>query len=250
MDNYDFNDQPVKRSGPQLSMWDLLTVLVLLITVCIGGYFLMIFVNPNSPLNPFPPAPTALSFPTATITPIQPPATWTPTLVDITNTPTLVATITLMPSPTGFSLIPPSKTPQPTRTPKATATPTAPFSSSPPSYIQSTIIAHLADRGCDWQGVGGTVDDANNGPIIGMVIRLVGTWGNQSVNLTTVSGVSPDYGKSGWEFTLGTSPIDTTGTLYVQLLDQAGLPLSQNVYINTYASCTKNLVLVRFKKNR
>ncbi len=250
MDNFDFNDKPVKRSGPQLRIWDLLSVLVLLMTICVGGYFLMIFINPNSPFNPFPPPPTPLTFPTATITPIQPPATWTPTFVDITDTPTLVATITLMPSPTGFSLVPPTKTPQPTNTPKATATPTAPFSASPPSYIQSTIITHLASQDCNWQGVGGTVDDANNGPIIGMVIRLVGTWNNQPINLTTVSGVSPDYGKSGWEFVLGTTPAASTKTLYLQLLDQAGLPLSDNVYINTYTDCSKNLVLVRFKKNR
>jgi hypothetical protein len=250
MDNYDFNDQPVKRSGSALSIWDILTILVLLVTACIGAYVILVFVNPNMPLNPFPPPPTALAFPTPTITPLQPPPTWTATVVDATDTPTLVATITLQPSPTGFSLVPPTRTPQPTNTPKATATPTAPFSASAPSYIQSTIIAHLADQGCNWQGVGGTVDDANNSPIIGMVIRLVGTWNNQPINLTTVSGVSPDYGKSGWEFVLGNTPVASTKTLYLQLLDQAGLPLSDNVYINTYTDCTKNLVLVRFKKNR
>ncbi|MCL4531300.1 MAG: hypothetical protein M1282_18080 [Chloroflexi bacterium] len=247
MDNYDFNDQPVKRSGSQLSIWDLLTALVLLATVCIGGYFLLIFINPNSPFNPFPPLPTPLTFPTATITPIQPPATWTPTFVDITDTPTLVSTITLQPSPTGFSLIPPSKTPQPTKTPKPTATPTAPFSANV-SYIQSTIIH--PDSDCKWLGVGGTVVDANNAPMIYMSVRLVGTLNGTPINKLNVSGTSPDYGQSGWEFVLGDTPVASTKTLYVQLLDQAGLPLSNNIYINTYTDCSKNLVLVRFKKNR
>jgi hypothetical protein len=32
------------------------------------------------------------------------------------------------------------------------------------------------------------------------------------------------------------------------LLDQAGLPLADNLYINTYSDCSKNLVLVHFKK--
>jgi hypothetical protein len=244
MDNFDFNDKPAKPPSPQLSIWDLGSFLVLVITLCMAGGFLIVFINPNIAFNPFPPAPTPLAFPTATITPIQPPPTWTPTVVNITDTPTLLATFTLQPSPTGFSLIPPSKTPQ------ATATPKAPFTVSPPSAIQSTVIAHLVDQGCNWQGVGGTVDDTNNSPIIGMVIRLVGTLNGLPINLTTVSGVSPDYGKSGWEFVLGKTPVSSAKELYLQLLDQAGLPLSDNVYINTYTDCTKNLILVRFKKNR
>jgi hypothetical protein len=45
-------------------------------------------------------------------------------------------------------------------------------------------------------------------------------------------------------------PVASNDTLYLQLLDQAGLPLSDNVYIDTFNDCKKNLVLVRFKKNR
>ncbi|MBI3739023.1 MAG: hypothetical protein HY258_08270 [Chloroflexi bacterium] len=244
MDSFDFKDQPpVKRSSPQLGLWDVLSIFVLLITLCIGGYFLMIFVNPTTPLNPFQPLPTEMLFPTATITPLQPPPTWTPTFVDVTDTPTLLPTITLVPTSTPFSLVPPTKTP------KATSTPKAPFSASV-NAIESIIIPHLVDQACNWQGVAGTVDDTNNSPIVGMVIRIVGTLNGKSVNLTTVSGVSPDYGKSGWEFTLGTTPVASNKTLYVQLLDQAGLPLADNVYITTYNDCKKNLILIRFKKNR
>jgi hypothetical protein len=66
---------------------------------------------------------------------------------------------------------------------------------------------------------------------------------------TTVSGIAPAYGKSGYEFFLGTVPIGSRGQLYLQIVDQAGLPLSDNIYIDTYNDCSKNLVLVRFKKN-
>jgi hypothetical protein len=244
MDNFDFKDQaPVKRPGISLNRWDMASILVLLATVCLGGYFALVFVNPTTPLNPFQPLPTEFLFPTATITPIQLEATWTPTFINVTDTPTLVPTITLQPSATSFSLIPPTKTP------KATSTPKAPFSASV-NAIESIIIPHLVDQACNWQGVAGTVDDTNNSPIIGMVIRIVGTLGGRQVNLTTVSGVSPDYGKSGFEFVLGTTPLASDKTLYVQLLDQAGLPLADNVYITTYNDCKKNLVLVRFKKNR
>jgi hypothetical protein len=99
-------------------------------------------------------------------------------------------------------------------------------------------------------GVGGTVDDQNSSPIIGIVVRLAGTLSGKTVELTTVSGVSPEYGKSGFEFVLGSVPVASNDTIYVQLLDQAGLPLSDKAYIDTFNDCKKNLILIRFKKNR
>jgi hypothetical protein len=94
------------------------------------------------------------------------------------------------------------------------------------------------------------VDDQNSSPIIGIVVRLAGNLDGKLVELTTVSGISPEYGKSGFEFVLGNTPVDSRDTIYVQLLDQAGLPLSDRIYIDTSSDCKKNLVLVRFKKNR
>jgi len=108
----------------------------------------------------------------------------------------------------------------------------------------------LLNAGCNWQGVGGTVDDQNSGPIIGIVVRLAGSYDGRAVELTTISGISPEYGKSGFEFVLGDTPIDSSDRIYVQLLDQAGLPLSEEIYIDTSSDCKENLVLVRFKKNR
>ena len=244
MSKYDYNlDPPAPKSGPKLQLWDLLSILVVLITVCLGLYFVLIFVNPASALNPLKPG-NLNGLPIATITPIQLEATWTasPTIQPtITETPR--PTFTALASPTFFSLIPP------TNTPKPTATPRAPFGANV-NAIESVIIPHLTGSACNWLGIGGTVEDSNSSPIVGMVVRVVGTLSGKSVNLTTVSGVSPDYGKSGFEFMLGTVPIASNDTLYMQLLDQAGLPLSDNIYIDTFNDCKKNLVLVRFKKNR
>jgi len=144
----------------------------------------------------------------------------------------------------------PTDTPVPTNTPTITPTPKALFSPSSVNSIESVIIPHLLNASCNWQGVGGTVDDQNSSPIIGIVVRLGGTLSGKSLEMTTVSGISPEYGKSGFEFVLGDTPVDSRDTLYVQLLDQAGLPLSDRVYIDTSSDCKKNLVLVRFKKNR
>ena len=178
----------------------------------------------------------------AKLTQIQPPATWTFTPPGPTETATLtlLPTFTLEPSPTVVSLITPSITPTPTRTPKAPFTATV-------TYIDSTIIH--ADAACNWQGVAGTIVDADNADMIGIAVRLTGFYNGKSKNELTVSGITPAYGQSGFEFVLGTVPIPSDGLLTIQILDQAGLPLSGNIPINTYGDCTKNLVLVKFKKN-
>lgn len=237
--NYNYEEAPKKRGG-KLELWDMLSIVVLLITLCIGAYFVAIFIAPNSALNPFPPS-DPFAPPPATITPIQLEPTWTATPVAIvTETPTLLPTFTLEPSATAFSLVPPTKTPTPTATPKA------PFSATI-TYIDSTIIH--PEAACNWQGVGGTIVDANNADMLRITIRLVGFYNSKTKNELTVSSIAPSYGKSGYEFFLGTVPISSKGQLYIQILDQAGLPLSDNIYIDTFNDCSKNLVLVRFKKN-
>jgi hypothetical protein len=244
MSKYNYNDSPSpKKQGMSLEIWDMLSIFVLFITLCIGAYFVAIFLFPNSALNPFPPnAVDPCAPPTATITPIQLEPTWTATatLVNITETPTLVPTFTLEPSATAFSLVPPTKTPVPTATPKA------PFSANV-KYIDSTLFH--PEAGCNWQGVGGTVKDVNNADMLRMTIRLVGLYNGKTKNELTVSGIAPAYGQSGYEFFLGTVPISSKGELYIQLLDQAGLPLSDNVYLDTYTECSNNLAIVTFKKN-
>jgi hypothetical protein len=203
-------------------------------------FFLLIYLFPDSGFNPYPPG-FANASPTPTITPIKLDATWTPTPSPIvTETQTLLPTLTLEPSATLLSLVTPSETPIPTKTPKR------PFSATV-TYIDSTIIH--PDLACNWQGIGGTVVDANSADITGVVIRLVGMYNGKSKNEPTVTGVAPAYGKSGYEFFLGTVPILSKGELSIQILDQAGLPLSDNITIDTFNDCSKNLVLVRFKKN-
>jgi hypothetical protein len=214
-------------------------------TCCIVVYFGMIFINPASSMNPLPPVMvTAYQSPTPTITPLGLDATWTPPATPILSpTATLAPTFTPIPSATLFSLTPASATPTVTNTPKA------PFSATVDN-VQSDIFPHLQAAACNWQGVGGSVVDANNSDIIGMTVRLVGSYNGKTVDLKTVSGIYTDYGKSGFEFVLGTTPITSKGKLYLQLLDQASLPLADNVYIDTSSDCKKNLVLVHFKKNR
>src|SRR3990172_8264190 len=104
MEKYEFPEQPPRPARSRMQLLDLLSILMLIPAAFLGGYFLIIFINPTLPINPLPPNPVdPFAPPTATITPIQLEPTWTPTIVNVTLTPTLLPTITLQPSPTLFS---------------------------------------------------------------------------------------------------------------------------------------------------
>src|SRR3990172_871358 len=242
MSNYNYKESRApKVKNSRLELWDFLSMIILIVALCVGLYFVAIFLMPNSAFNPFPPAPPDLNLPPQpTITAIQLQPTWTLTPANVTETPTLLPTFTLQPSPTIVSLVTPSITPLPTKTPKA------PFSATI-KYIDSTIIH--PEFACNWQGVGGTIVDTNNADMLYFTVRLVGFYNSKTKNEIQVSGISTSYGKSGYEFTLGTVPTSSKGQLYIQILDQTGLPLSDNVYIDTFNDCSKNLALVKFKKN-
>jgi hypothetical protein len=242
-DDIDF-DQPQKRSAPKLGMWDMLSIVVLIITACIAGYYMLIFANPNIILNPFSQQRLEANLPPTlvpTATPLPP--TWTPSATPyIPPTETPRPTFTPVYTPTLFSLVPPTITLTPTVTPKA------PYSASV-QYIASS--KYRPEFGCNWLGVAGIVLDKKGAHHIYVQVLLFGELKGQPINNITVSGTAPQYyGASGFEMQLGTTAVDTTKTLYLQLRDQGGIPLSENVYINTYSSCSKNMVFVTFKENK
>jgi len=234
-------------------VFNILTIVTLLVTVCLCVAFLSIMVNPNSTLNPFPP-PTPippLVLPTATWTPLQLPATWTPKATvepsetwtpQPSVTPGVIDTPITLPSPT--SQFTATITPKPTATPKPTG---APFTADV-RPVDSTIVH--PELGCNWWGVGGTAVDLNSKQIFGLQVILKGVLNSQIISLFTVTGTAPAYGQGGYEFKLGDVPEATTKAMYVQLLDQAGLPVSDQIYFDTFADCSKNLLLIRFKQVR
>ena len=246
MSNYNQN-----RSRPPMQIWDMLSILVLVITACLAGYFALVIFNPDSQFNFLQPGSElfAPQSPTETPAPIKLEPTWTasPTLV-LTPSNTPRPTFTAIFTDTPFSLVPPTKTPKPTNTAKPTSTPKAPFTAISTTTVASTVIH--PELGCNWAGIGGTVVDTNGSQIFGTVVVLRGFLNGKSVDLTTVSGVTPEYGQSGFEFYLGDTPVSSTKTLYIQLVDQSNVPLSDKVELTTYNDCAKNLVIVRFKQNR
>lgn len=250
-DDFNFDGKPTRSrggGGTAMNMWDMLSILVLIITACLVGYFALIFFNPDSSMNFLRPGNVVINGqqgPTTTPTLIQMQATWTssPTL-EMTPTNTPRPTFTSIPTNTPFSLVPPTKTPKP---PTLTPTPKAPFTAS---VSQQDSTLYHPDLACNWAGIGGAVVDAKNTPVIGMVVVLRGSLDGKLIELQTVSGINPEYGPSGFEFVLGNTPIKTDKDLYIQLVDQSNLPLSEKIYVSTSSECTKNLVLVRLKKTR
>jgi len=252
MADFDYTDETFAEEAPKkksvsLDTLDIFSILLLVGTACLGAYFLLVFINPFTALNPVPPNTPIppIIIPTATITPKQLPTLWT-------ETPTIQPTITETPRPT-FTPIP-TDTPlvlyEPTATeepPTATATPGMPFEAEIQN-IDSTIIH--PDTGCNWLGVGGTVEDMDKSPLLGVVLRVQGTLVGSTVDMFTVSGVNPSYGKSGFEFILGEAPLPSNDTLFIRLFDQAGLPLSDEIRFSTSSECNENLVLIRFRKVR
>lgn len=242
-DDFDFDGKPARPQSRPMQMWDMLSILVLILTACIGVYFVYVFITPNSPYNILPPGGLGPKTPTPTAMPLQLQATWTPSpTLQLTPSDTPRPTFTPFFTNTPFSLVPPTKTAKPTSTPKA------PFSAGSPTQVDSTLIH--PDLTCNWAGIGGTVVDANNGPVIGTVVVLRGTLNGSTIEQQTVSGINKEYGPSGFEFVLGNAPVASDKTLYIQLVDQQNIPLSDPVQISTSTDCIKNLVMVRFKRNR
>lgn len=101
-------------------------------------------------------------------------------------------------------------------------------------------------------GVGGQVVDLSGGPVTGLIIRLGGRLAERNLSqpLLNLTGVARNYGESGYEFTLADHPIPSRGSLWLQLLDQSGFPLSDKFFFDTFDSCDKNLIIINFKQVR
>jgi len=256
---------------------NLLTILVLLGTCATGAATALIFVDPYTPLNPFPPPPSPTPIqiaevptvkpsdtrpaPSATFTvrpilnpstPTEPPTlipTDTPVEITITQPPVEGPTLTFTPSLTP-SVTPTATEPIPlTNTPTSRAvTPTktrSPF----PFTLQDggpTYLPNFANSaGCNWMGIAGQAFGLQGEPLIGLIVTLQGG----GLDLDSITGSKTAYGSGGYEFFLNDRVVQTTGEYKVQLLDGNGAPLSPVIPVNTFADCTKNLILVNFSQN-
>jgi hypothetical protein len=219
------------------SFFNVLTVGILIVTLLGLIITLSIFANPHSPLNPFPPPsfPSTVQIPTPTATQRSLPVVWTPTSWEISGIGEL-----------NISL----DTPPPASTSLPFSTPIGGFSfglQGNPTAVSSASFR--SNPTCSWMGVGGRVYNLSNSPLKGLVLRLGGNInGVELEEQFRLSGLDTIYGPSGFEFTLSGTPLQTVHSYWIQLQDQAGNPLTDKIYFDTYADCKRNLILINFKQ--
>lgn len=240
MTNEDFT--PYNEPSRKDRIYNLLagfTVFLIGLTVIL---FLVIFSNPSSSLNPFPipTIPARIVLPSATATP---PVVFPPTF---TATPGMIqgiATYTPQPPVQGVTVIP-----QSTATPEATVVGGFPFVlQGDPTGMKSTLFRPNSD--CSWIGVAGNVYDLQSRPVQGIIVKMGGSYNYQALEeQVTLTGTARAYGESGYEFTISNIIVPSNHTLWVQLVDQAAIPLSDKIYFDTYADCNRNVILINFKQ--
>lgn len=206
-------------------------------TLVVGLLFAVIFINPQSSLNPLPPTTLPALVLTNTPTPTPKgilPATWTPT-------PSPAPTETLTPTPTDTPIPTPENSPVPTADLESGTT----FSIQEGSPFYEINTFH-SDAGCNWLGVAGQIYDNEGTPVSGILVEVGGSLGSLEISGLTLSGMAPGYGDGGYELRLNDSPSASNGEIWIQLLDQANLPLSEKIYFQTFDSCDSNLVMLNF----
>lgn len=221
-----------------------MTIGVIVITVGILGWFTWIFFEPSTPLNPLPvPTMPVLAVPPTRTPELSPTPTQTPT-PEPTVTPTVTPTAT--PQPTIVAATPVTTPP--------TLTPTDAYSNYPfVVYGEITSIEaalmHPAE-GCNWQGIAGQVFNTKGAPILYTGVQIGGRFNGRQISEIILTGYGPDYVQYGYEYKLADQPVASDNTLWVRLVDQANLPLSDKVYLKMEGDCAHNLILLNFKQVR
>jgi len=198
--------------------------------------------------------PTLTLVPSETVTVTQPEATAT--------VPTATATVL-----TATATVPEMTATQPTETASAAATltPTPEVAeANAPESVNAEIPeggryfviqegapigmpnwAHQ-EEGCNWLGVAGQVFDLNGDPIMDLIVEAGGTLDGQPMLGLSLTGVATAYGPGGYEIQLADHVIASHGTVWLQIKNDAGDLFSGNIYIERFADCAANLLLLNF----
>jgi len=97
--------------------------------------------------------------------------------------------------------------------------------------------------GCNWTGIGGQVFDETGFPMIGLRVKISGTFDGRQVLQYITTGSSQRFGSGGFDLKLGDRPI-ASQTLGIQLLDSTDVALSPSFVIRTSGDCQQNLLVI------
>lgn len=234
-----------RAAGRRDLTWNVLTVLVWISMACMVMAFISIYANPKSILNPFRP----VQQPTLAAMVILP---------TMTASPMPAATLQGDPPQPTETPAPPTATPTPTQTPENTSTPgpspTATIHSLYPFILRGEIKVIDAATFPDHDGcklwVAGQAYDLQGAPMVGITVMLGGTLDYKNLYQLSLTGTALQYGQAGYEFTALDHMVKSKQAAWVELFDQAMLPLSGKVYFDTTDDCKQNLILINFKQVR
>jgi hypothetical protein len=106
-----------------------------------------------------------------------------------------------------------------------------------------SAISNFANTaGCDWMGIGGQAFARNGEPLAGLVVHLEGG----GLRREALTGSKLEYGPGGYELQLGDHLAATTGVYRLQLRDVHSQPLSDWIPADTFADCSRNLLVLNF----
>lgn len=228
--------------GQREQLFNILSVVMLGLTLLVIIYYIIIALNPYTVLNPFQPDKRIIAVvATATATPLPPNSglpTWTPT-----TTPTI--TPTPPPSFTPTTTLTPTPRPSPTPTPlPPTPTPRMTRSANPFTYELNYETPYY---GCSWMGVAGIVENIDGEALKDYPIHV---WGG-GIDVVVNSGSKLSYGDSGWEQFFNNQPMEVNGVFRVQIHSPYGdhPPISEEIVLNFEESCAKSLAYITFTQN-
>jgi hypothetical protein len=212
-------------------IWLSITVLLTAVTVYVTGGGTTPTVTPTATL-----CADCTAVPTSDVTTTPDSNTATPAAT-LTATTVPTATATLVPTATS--------TPAPTMTP----TPLA-YAVQADTPVYMTNFAHT-DAACNWEGVAGQIFASDGTPVQNYIVKVFGTYNGSAFSSLVISGmVSNDpYGPGGYEVVLGSTTVNTSNTLSIQVFDNTGKAMTNALTFSTYADCSKNLVIINFKAN-
>lgn len=171
------------------------------------------------------------------------------------SSPTVVPSLTMEPTNTlaPTTILTPTETVEPSPSPEP-PTPT-PASFAPrvvvenPVYLLqpgSPVALPSFTTGCGWMGVAGQVFGTKTETVPLLVVQVGGKLQGEEFLGLTLTGTALQYGPGGYELALADHAIDSDNSMWIQIFDLEGDPLSQQVYFNTYSDCERNLTLINF----
>jgi hypothetical protein len=157
-------------------------------------------------------------------------------------------TTPVQPSPTPLKML----APKPSPTVEITTQPVEEYryilQAGTPAFTAN--FAEL-DAGCNWMGIGGQVFSKNDEPVDGLIAEVGGSLAGSTILSLALTGGSPVLGPGGYIVKLSDQPIASESSIWIQLFDLGGKPMSERIYFSTFAGdegCEKNLVIVNFRE--